>query len=399
MKLTILGLGGGGRKASKLRIQLGEGGALSGLGTDRLPKSTRLPSKLGDAISGLGTDPTSIDVKLGSWVGVGSGKKAKAKGKPKAKAVKKPKKPRPSIIARLLKSTAKKGLKRAARPKTILKQLRAIGLNRNARTILGVGSRKRTTPKSATVRAGIRSLRGGSKAFASFVALRYSPQAIAKYNDYGRRLAKSKRLIKRIVVIDAATYRIGKHLILTDTAGNIPYSCTCPDFSQFSSERGADWKSSKAGPFNPCKHMMAVRDRGSSGPYACSGGICSVTPGGPYPTLGECEAALINTELAGGQCPTQYDMTTRSSYILFGTPPPIVQTLNYINLDGPLTLGTRIEPNGFTTRYFTDAALVERIIITFPTPAATDMSVTILSLTRVDGFPDTCGNQTPSCPL
>jgi hypothetical protein len=268
-----------------------------GLGSG-INKYSRLPAKLdnADAFSGLGanTDPT-IDIKLGSWLGTGSGKKAKPK-KPKVNIAKKAKKPRPSIVARLLKSTAKAGIKRAAKPKSILKQLRKLGIKRNAKAILGVGSRKRVTPKSATVRAGIRSLRGGSKAFATFVSLRYSPQAIARYNDYGRRLAKSRRLIKRIVVINTATYRIGKHVIFTDTAGNNPYSCTCPDFSQFSSERGADWKSSKAGPFNPCKHMMAVRDRFKDGRWVCSGGVCvldplAIAPDG-YATQAECEASV-----------------------------------------------------------------------------------------------------------
>jgi hypothetical protein len=406
---------------SKLEITLGDFSVLNDIGA---VKNTE--TAIGKAAKFKGN---VIDIKLGPWVGTGSGKKAKAKGKPKAKAPLKPKKPRPSIIARLLRSTAKKGLKRAARPKTILKQLRKVGLKRNARTILGVGSRKRVIPRSATVRAGIRSLRGGSKAFASFVALRYSPEAIAKYNDYGRRFAKSRRLIKRIVVIDAATYRIGKHLILTDTTGNNPYSCTCPDFSQFSDE-DRTWAGSAAGPFNPCKHMMAVRDRnsggGGSGFFVCTGGSCAfdsdATEG--FNSLAACKA-LVKPPFIGGQCvDVQYEFRVFWRQITIETYPDIpIGTVidsgyrifncviggldnksgSVVKIYGPIGQPVSIDGN---TRYIEFdchnnlGVLVQRqITIGYPAiPVEVKVRINAIA-TRCDGLPDTCGNLPSICDM
>ena len=135
------------------------------------------------------------------------------------------------------------------------------------------------------LRAGKTALKGGNRALARFIAARYSPKAIAKYQDYAGRLRRSKRLIAQIVKIDDNTFRIRKYIIKTDTAGNNPYSCTCPDFSQFSSD-ARNWLGSKAGPFNPCKHMMAVRDRR----YSCIDGECSPRLKGEFATEAECVA-------------------------------------------------------------------------------------------------------------
>ena len=170
---------------------------------------------------------------------------------------------------------------------------------------VGIGTRKQT-PRAANSndirRAGRTALSQGNRALARFIAARYSPKAIAKYNDYAGRLRRSKRLIKQIVQIDANTFRIRRHIIKTDTAGNNPYSCTCPDFSQFSSEESRDWLGSAAGPFNPCKHMMAVRDRATAGSkWSCSGGVCSASDSG-YDTKADCERAVRLANFKGGQC-------------------------------------------------------------------------------------------------
>lgn len=153
------------------------------------------------------------------------------------------------------------------------------------------------------LRAGKTALKGGSAALARFIAARYSPKAIAKYQDYAGRLRRSKRLIKQIVKIDDATYRIKGYIIKTDTAGNNPYSCTCPDFSQFSID-ARNWLGSKAGPFNPCKHMMAVRDRSKGGKWVCSGGVCTLDPNATegYTTKAECLEAVRLSNFLGGQC-------------------------------------------------------------------------------------------------
>jgi len=169
------------------------------------------------------------------------------------------------------------------------------------------------------LRKGKSLIRGGSAAIARFIALRYSPKSIAKYNDYAGRLRRSKRLIKQIVEIDANTFRIKKHIVKTSTDGLTPYSCTCPDFSQFSDD-ARTWLGSKAGPFNPCKHMMAVRDRNKGGRWVCSGGVCvldplEVAPNG-YATQAECEESVCANCSTPGMPTDTWVFLTR--YIPFG---------------------------------------------------------------------------------
>ena len=178
---------------------------------------------------------------------------------------------------------------------------------RRSKSGLGIGKRKRP-PRKATPadirRAGVSSLKRGSKSLAAFIAARYSPEAIAKYQDYAGRLRRSIRLRRQVVQIDANTFRVRKHIVKTDTAGNNPYSCTCPDFSQFS-EDARTWLGSQAGPFNPCKHMMAVRDRGTpppSGFWQCSGGSCTSGHPSGYATEAECQEAVRLANFLGGQC-------------------------------------------------------------------------------------------------
>lgn len=238
-------------------------------------------------------------------VTVGSGKGRKRKrAKPKVR------KPKPTPINRALVRSAKESTKRIARRETVLKQIRKLGVKRTSSSVLGVGTKKRGPARSRIERAGLRAFRGGSAALARFIAARYSPKAIAKYQDYAGRLRRSKRLIAQIVEIDANTFRIRKHIVKTSTDGLTPYSCTCPDFSQFSDD-ARTWLGSKAGPFNPCKHMMAVRDRftggGSGAGWNCNNGVCTFSAvSGVYATKALCEAAVIPPLFFGGQCPVRY---------------------------------------------------------------------------------------------
>ena len=138
--------------------------------------------------------------------------------------------------------------------------------------IFGIKAKRKNGSRQATSgdirRAGISALKRTNASLARFIAARYSAKAIAKYQDYAGRLRRSKRLQKLIRKINDAFYAIKGYYIYTSTDGLTPYSCTCPDFSQIGDDR--NWLGSKAGPFNPCKHMMAVRDakRGCTDPDA-----------------------------------------------------------------------------------------------------------------------------------
>jgi hypothetical protein len=220
-----------------------------------------------------------------------------------AKPKKRKSKTSKSIINRLPK-VAVQANKRAAKASAVLKKNRKTYRNAG-KAILGIGAapkKKRAATKGDILRKGKSLLRRNAAALARFIALRYSPKAIAKYQDYAGRLKRSKRLIKQIRQIDANTFRIRQHIIKTDTAGEIPYSCTCPDFSQFSDD-DRNWLGSKAGPFNPCKHMMAVRDRSRDGKWVCDGAVCTLNPLATtgYDTKAACEAK-IRPAISGGQC-------------------------------------------------------------------------------------------------
>lgn len=78
------------------------------------------------------------------------------------------------------------------------------------------------------------------------------PNATAKYTSYVRRLERSRKLPKQ---------RISSKLWIVNgrsvtCQNDVPISCNCPDFTQI--DGGRNWQGSAAGPFNPCKHMMAV---------------------------------------------------------------------------------------------------------------------------------------------
>jgi len=77
--------------------------------------------------------------------------------------------------------------------------------------------------------------------------------ATEKYTSYARRYERSRSL--KAFAISETEYNVNGYTVkvIEDKA----ISCTCPDFTQ--DDGGRDWKGSNAGPFNPCKHMMADR--------------------------------------------------------------------------------------------------------------------------------------------
>ena len=300
------------------------------------------------------------------------------------------------------------------------KQVKRIKGLRKSRSALGFGKRNQPRGPASVkdiVRTGKTSLRRGNRSLAAFIAARYSDKAIAKYNDYAGRLRRSKRLIKQIVEIDANTFRIRKHIVKTSTDGLTPYSCTCPDFSQFSDD-ARTWLGSKAGPFNPCKHMMAVRDRfsggGSGAGWNCNNGICTFSAvSGVYATKALCEAALIPPLFTGGQCAVRYrirfqwgiyDVATNTriggSFANFGCSDPIPcigplgspsfgsdATFKYVEFsynDGTSNVVAKL--GSVNKSVFDLRDLVMSVLIGVDNPS------------RCDGGADNCGNAAGTCP-
>ena len=295
--------------------------------------------------------------------------------------------------------------KKTPKPRKRKSFIEKVPTRKSLRSTVGFGGNPKRAPRVARGatkgdirRAGISSLKRGSKSLAAFIAARYSAEAIAKYQDYAGRLRRSIRLRRQVVEIDANTFRIKGYIIKTDTAGIVPYSCTCPDFSQFSAD-DRNWLGSKAGPFNPCKHMMAVRNRAKSGKYSCSGGVCSLDPNGTYLSKAACEAALINTELTGGQCPVRYNINYSTSYRI-GTSGDITNSDTLLTT-GPLTLITRIvsgqEQRILGSQGFFGGGYRENVLVIYPNGAFNKLLT--IAVSRQDGGNDNCGNQKPSCPL
>ena len=317
-------------------------------------------------------------------------------------------------------SAAKQGVKKRGSNKVIKKGIESLKKIREpfAKKI----KRTREATKGDILRKGISNLKASNAALARFIAARYSAKAIAKYQDYAGRLKRSIRLRKQIVEIDTVTYRIKSYIIKTSADGKTPYSCTCPDFSQFSSE-DRSWLGSKAGPFNPCKHMMAVRDRQKGGKWVCSSGVCTLDPlaVSGYATKAICEAAVIPPLFTGGQCSTQYSLIIISdiyrkergvpsaNYQYFssdnyGVDATIYGAMNIkvVNNEGAEGTTTEVRLTGFRMSSGVLVAVDERIvgvlntfsfiykiIVTVPSPYPI----------RNDSLPDNCGNAAGSCPI
>lgn len=324
--------------------------------------------------------------------------------KPKKK---KPKKVKPSAIKRALIESSKESAKRGARSSALIKK----ALKKRTRSVLGIGASKRREYRGlqgAITNKGKSAIRGGSAALAAFIAARYSPKAIAKYQDYAGRLRRSKRLIKQIVKIDDATYRIKRYIIKTDTAGNNPYSCTCPDFSQFSSD-ARNWLGSKAGPFNPCKHMMAVRDRSKGGKWVCSGGVCTLDPNAVsgYATQALCQASITPPLFNGGQCSVLYIigfdwlLRRKTDNVIVGGGSKYYLNSQGTAIRGPLSSPT-IRPSATFPAsqeivFFVNG--VETRIGGSDNTTYVSNLICILPPSRVDRGLDNCGNPAGSCSI
>lgn len=313
-----------------------------------------------------------------------------------AKPKKKSKSKAPAKISDRLAQVAARGTKKAANASAVVK-----GKTKKS-TIAAIGlGKKAQAPRKASIkdirRKGITLFKRANSALARFIALRYSAKAIAKYQDYGLRLRRSKRLRGQVVEIDAATYRIKGYIIRTDTAGNNPYSCTCPDFSQFTND-DRNWLGSKAGPFNPCKHMMAVRDRAIGGKWICSGGVCTRDPLATtgFNTKAECEASRNISPVIGGQCQTLYNVF--ASWELYSkiTGNTIGTDSKTLLLIGPISSSyPEIEPSGLGSWYLYGKC--DRSFIGFNSSSENALRNLSVTVARVDGLPDNCGNPPIYC--
>ena len=233
------------------------------------------------------------------------------------------------------------------------------------------------------------------------------PYATERYTSYARRLERSEKLTAN--VINETTASVGRWIIKT-TTGGIPLSCNCPDFTQIDGSRS--WKGSSAGPFNPCKHMIAVQ----KGKWKCENGVCVKSKFGLYNTKAECEAALIPPAFIGGQCLVPYYITvtwnsnagfgfggvkyavmTGQNLAGSGTPPSpggneiqgkILGSSYTFNSSSGILSFTVIRTGGTSTINFLVSAMA----------GATLFSANIFAVYRVDGNPDNCGNLPSTCP-
>lgn len=242
------------------------------------------------------------------------------------------------------------------------------------------------------------------------------PNATEKYNSYARRLERSKKL--RPSQISPTLYAVSRWLVNTTTSGD-PISCNCPDFTQVEGAR--NWQGSNAGPFNPCKHMMAIKIK-----WKCANGVCLQDPTGIYNSKAECEAALIPANFTGGQCVgIRYRVEVRG--VLYyndgtGRTLPFASFTWAVSGESPISYAepygaiTAIDPfrsdlpappatlpgeynNGCNVKgknsVGTDANFVLFVAGFTPTQYIT---ITDTRITRLDGLPDNCGDPPKKCP-
>jgi hypothetical protein len=82
------------------------------------------------------------------------------------------------------------------------------------------------------------------------------PYATEEYTSYARRLERSKSL--RPNQIDETHWSVNGWVVTGNKSG-VATSCNCPDFTQIDLKK--NWIGSSAGPFNPCKHMLAIKGK------------------------------------------------------------------------------------------------------------------------------------------
>lgn len=222
------------------------------------------------------------------------------------------------------------------------------------------------------------------------------PNATEKYNSYARREERSRKL--RASRTSPTTFTCNGYTIKV-TAGSDPkpLSCTCPDFTQIEGSR--NWLGSKAGPFNPCKHMMAVRDLAK---WKCVGGVCIKSADGTYNSQAECEAALVPPSFTGGQCVGTVYTPILNGIVRYVDDGSVFGT--YVNLAratriGPLS-GLRMTTNGTPNNLYlagTAAGVPFLELVSSSGGSRRELDGSGVAIT-LSGSPDDCGNAPPTCP-
>ena len=223
------------------------------------------------------------------------------------------------------------------------------------------------------------------------------PYATEKYTSYARRLERSEKLTAN--VINETTASVGRWIIKT-TTGGIPLSCNCPDFTQIDGSRS--WKGSSAGPFNPCKHMIAVqKDK-----WKCENGVCVKSKFGLYNTKAECESARIPANFTGGQCVGVEYLASGTRYLKFADNAPTISTNSDTGI-GPIlgisAVWIRATPTNDHSFYLEIIFSNKTVQLggqgynkIFPDSFFV-YSLLSTAVSRVDGLPDTCGDRY-ACP-
>ena len=222
------------------------------------------------------------------------------------------------------------------------------------------------------------------------------PYATEKYTSYARRLERSGKLTAN--VINETTASVGRWIIKTNTGG-IPLSCNCPDFTQIDGSRS--WKGSSAGPFNPCKHMIAVQ----KGKWKCENGVCVKSKVGLYNTQAECEAARIFIA-SGGQCPNVNYHVRATFWVMPVAQPEAIYNLELTAVGKGAIKGIFVETSTDSTGRNEWWAVVEFADSRYryglfgehvPLESRTS-GVKNITITRIDGLPDNCGSLPSTCP-
>jgi hypothetical protein len=127
--------------------------------------------------------------------------------------------------------------------------------------------------------------------------------------------------------------------------------------------------------------------------WSCSGGVCSEDENGTYSSKSACEAAIIHPTFTGGQCCVTNDIIynvpdiVNGGWIAFNAATIVGGRVIGPYRDG-LTVGIEFAPAPTCTG-------VARLPAVLSSNAG---DLVIVSVTRNDGLPDTCGNAPSTCP-
>ena len=226
------------------------------------------------------------------------------------------------------------------------------------------------------------------------------PNATEKYTSYARRLERSRKL--RASRTSPTTFTCNGYTIKV-TPGSDPKPLSW------------NWLGSKAGPFNPCKHMMAVRDLAK---WKCVGGVCIKAADGTYNSQAECEAALVPATFTGGQCvglayriqvAVTFGDGTFYGTLINGLIQQSVTPLTDVqmrasgkNFAGPISSvdfgtvqynGTYVRVNGIENDGTSNGFALARSFNTL-----LPLSISVVRIITFDGSADNCGNPPPTCP-